>query len=399
MSSSILAVCRRRARRAATRLFAATVLTSLGVSATAAQATADSGPAAKREMIRGVVFDSLASEPLASAFVIARPSGQSTTTDSLGRFSLLTEGEVTEVLVYHDALDRMGMGALGLARPARTENWTNLYIATPSLATLWPQLCESRRPRGNRSVIIMGTARLSDNTTRVAGAKVIVQWAPLIQKGDGLQLESVEVITDSIGNYVACEVEEFVEPSLIALSSEAQSGVISMAGDMRPIRRMDLVLVRTEAAAQRATVRGKVVNSKGAPMRDFAVSIDGRDGRAVTGPDGTFPARQRAAGLAHAVRARHRLCAGGPDRGGGKWRKRPDHHSREPHGGARRRAGHRKGRLRRDRVGVRDCVKRRLGSAASWTPRRSCVHPRCAAPSRRSRSNVKPRLLGRSSRS
>ncbi len=272
----------------ALRWLALVTVSLVGVRAANAQSSPDSSAPLKRETIRGVVFDSLAFEPLVSAFVVARPSGQSTTTDSLGRFTLLTEGEVREVQVYHDALDRMGMGALGLARPARAENWTNLYVATPSLATLWPQLCESKRPRGTRSVIIMGSARLSDNVTRVAGAKVIVQWLPLVQKGDTPEYESVEVLTDSIGNYVACEVEEYVEPSLIALSSEAQSGVVNMSSDVRPIRRMDLILVPAEAAAQRATVRGKVIAGSGAPLRGFAVTIDGRDGQAMTDVDGTF---------------------------------------------------------------------------------------------------------------
>ncbi len=253
-----------------------------------AQAGSDSTPPVTPQTIRGVVFDSLAFEPLAGAFVIARPSGSSTTTDSLGRFTLLAEGEVTDVLVYHEALDRIGLGALGATRPSGEQRWDNLFLATPSLATLWPQLCSSARPRGTRSVILTGTVRLSDNETRVAGAKVIVQWLPLVADGPDNQFRSVEAITDSIGNYVACDIEEFVEPSLIALAPELQSGVTSMASDVRPVRRMDIVLGRLDADSAPAVVRGRVVNSQGGPMRDFAVSVNGREGIAVTDPDGRF---------------------------------------------------------------------------------------------------------------
>lgn len=257
-------------------------------SAVHVQSGADASPTPKRETIRGVVFDSLAFEPLASAFVVARPSGSSTTTDSLGRFTLLTEGEVTDLLVYHDALDRIGLGALGATRPDANKPWRDVSLATPSLATLWPMLCDSKRPTGTRSVIITGTARLSDNVTRLSGAKVIVQWIPLLAEEGEAQFRSVETVTDSIGNYAACGVEEFVEPSLIALSDELQSGVITMASDIRPIRRMDLVLANLADDQRASVVRGRVVNSQGGPMRDFAVSIDGREGMVITDPNGAF---------------------------------------------------------------------------------------------------------------
>ena len=250
----------------------------------------DSTPA-PRLTVRGAVYDSLAFEPLGDAFVVARPSGSSTTTDSLGGFTLLSDGPVSELLVYHPALDRMGLGAIGAVRGERDRDgdWRDVRIATPSLATLWPQLCESRRPLGVRSVILTGTARLADNQTRVSGAKVIVQWQPVVPTGRESPYESLEVLTDSIGNYVACGVEEFTEPSVLALSAEAQSGVISLPSEVRPHSPGGPhPRARTGEAMAGAAIRGRVVNEDGLPVRDVRVSIDGRNGSVTTAANGTF---------------------------------------------------------------------------------------------------------------
>jgi hypothetical protein len=66
---------------------------------------------------RGVVFDSLASEPLVGALVVAMPSGATTVTDSAGRFELLSDTMATSFTVYHEVLDRVGLGALVADRP------------------------------------------------------------------------------------------------------------------------------------------------------------------------------------------------------------------------------------------------------------------------------------------
>ncbi len=238
------------------------------------------------DVVGGVVFDSLANEPLEGALVVARPSGTTVTTDSLGRFLITSDGMVEQITVFHEALDRMALGALVAARPAGAATWRNVRITTPSLLTLWPRLCDNRRPLAMRSVIITGTARLADNRTRVAGAKVIVQWPRPTHAVGGDELRSAETFTDSLGNYLVCGVEDFVEPSLLALSHEAQSGVVSIPADMRPLRRVDLVLGRV--GADGVPVNGRIVGNDGKPLADMRVSVDGREEEIVTGADGTF---------------------------------------------------------------------------------------------------------------
>ncbi len=245
-------------------------------------------PAALPDTVRGVVYDSLGGEPLADAFVVAAPSGVTTTTDSLGRFMLVSEGAVASLTAYHPVLDRTGLGALGAARPTGRDRWRDAQLTTPSLGTLWPRLCDSRRPQGVRSVIVTGTARLADNRTRVAGAQVLVQWVPTMPSRRDDPYVTVDVLTDSLGNYVACGVEAFVDLSLLALSTEAQSGVIAVPSMTHPLRRVDLVLQHTDAEDRRVALRGRVLDRESRPLANAWVSIDGRDSAVATGTDGRF---------------------------------------------------------------------------------------------------------------
>lgn len=232
---------------------------------------------------RGVVFDSLANEPLAGALVVAMPSGATTVTDSAGGFELLSDTVATRFTVYHEVLDRIGLGALVAERPA--DRRRTLAIATPSLLTVWPQLCESRRPLGGRSVIVTGTARAADGSTRVSGAKIIVQWPKPDYATGGPDLRSEETLTDSLGNFLICGVEEFVDISFLALSQEMQSGVITITSDIRPIRRVDLVL---GAADERGAIRGVVRDNEGTPLSGVQLAIEGVTDPQVTGADGRF---------------------------------------------------------------------------------------------------------------
>jgi hypothetical protein len=239
------------------------------------------------DTVRGVVYDSLAGEPLADAFVVAAPSGATTTTDSLGHFTLVSDGRVASLTAYHATLDQTGLGSLG-ARPIGQDRWLGAQLTTPSLNTLWPKLCTTRRPQGVRSVIVTGTARLADNRTRVSGAKVLIQWTPAVPARRGEPFETVEVVTDSLGQYVACGAEAFTELSLLALSTEAQSGVIAVPSTVHPLRRVDLVLLHADAIATRATLRGRIVGRTSQPLANASVSVDGRDSAVVTAADGTF---------------------------------------------------------------------------------------------------------------
>ncbi len=241
-------------------------------------------PMAIPDTVRGVVFDSLANEPLAGAFVVANAAGASVATDSLGQFVLVSSETVTQLTAYHPALDAMGLGAISARRPARTDRWHSALVATPSLNTLWPKVCGSGKPDPQRTGIITGTARLADNSTRVSGARVMVQWESVFS--DARSIRDLDVMTDSVGEYVVCGVEEFAEPRMVALSDQAQSGAIALPSQVRPLRRVDLILSPTDAP--RVALRGRVRNERGVGVEGVRVTLDGVEGEWVTSRDGTF---------------------------------------------------------------------------------------------------------------
>jgi hypothetical protein len=245
-------------------------------------------PPALRDTVRGVVYDSLGGEPLAGAFVVAAPSATTAIADSLGRFEIVGDTLITALTAYHPVLDQSGLGSLNVVRPLARARWHDAELSTPSLNALWPRLCPSRRPEGLRSAIVTGTARLADNKTRVSGAKVIVQWARTEPSADVVQYATVDVLTDSLGDYVACAVSAYTELSIAALSSEAQSGVIMVPTTTHPLRRVDLVLMAVEAPVRQITLEGRVVGRDGRALANASVSVDGRDSAVVSEADGRF---------------------------------------------------------------------------------------------------------------
>jgi hypothetical protein len=238
---------------------------------------------ATADTVRGIVFDSLAGEPLVGAFVVAMPGGAQGVTDSAGRFVLYTDSIATRVTAYHGVLDQLGLGALVAERPGNRGR--EVTLGTPSMSTLWPRLCDSPRPLAGRVVVFTGTARLADGSTRVAGASVIAQWPKPDYAIGGDDLRSREVRTDSLGNYLICGVEDFVDVSFAAVSKEYASGIVTVPADVRALRRLDLVLGR---ASDRGVVQGVVRSREGTPLADIQLALDGAAEPVATGADGRF---------------------------------------------------------------------------------------------------------------
>lgn len=238
---------------------------------------------ATTDTVRGLVYDSLAGEPLAGAFVVAMPGGATAVSDSSGRFILRSSVAIEQVTAYHEVVDQLGLGALGAVRPRNRRS--EVTLATPSLATLWPRLCESPRPVAGRTVIFTGTARLADGRTRVAGATVIVQWPKPEYAVGGPDPRSQEVRTDSLGTYLVCGIDDFVDVSVAAVSREYRSGVVTLPPEARGLRRLDLVLGRED---ERGEVRGLVRSRDGTRLADIQLALDGAEAPVVTGSDGRF---------------------------------------------------------------------------------------------------------------
>jgi hypothetical protein len=257
--------------------------------ATTSVAAVPAPPRAAADTVRGVVFDSLAMEPLAEAFVLAEPGGTSVTTDSLGRFELVAEAAIARLTVYHDVLDETGIGALTLARPEGAAAWTDVVVATPSLASIWPSVCGEPMPEGETRGVIIGSARLPDDRTRIAGAAVRVQWEAILPRTRLRQTEVRDAVTDESGTYAVCGVPTDGDVAMIGASTELQSGTLQVTLEDRPLRRVDLVLAPADGPIDRwPAVRGRVVAPDGRPIAGADVVIDGVDSVLVTDSDGRF---------------------------------------------------------------------------------------------------------------
>jgi hypothetical protein len=132
--------------------------------------------------------------------------------------------------------------------------------------------------------VLVGTARLEDGITRVAGARVLVQWPKPAYAVGGDAVRLAETLTDSLGGYVVCGVEEFVDPTIAALAVEAQSGAVIVPAGVGPITRVDLLLGQTNAPA--TTLHGQLVDGEGRPVPGMSVSVEGTE--ETSDADGRF---------------------------------------------------------------------------------------------------------------
>jgi len=251
------------------------------------------GSASVADSIRGVVFDSLLHRPLAGATVLADPGGISTTTDEQGRFTIGGPQRLRRLSVFHDFLDRTGIGNLSAAVDSAARARGAVVIGTPSIETIWSRLCPGGSRVRGREGVVFGAARTSDGTTRVAGARVRASWESDALSQTGQAARVVESRTDSIGNFYVCGVPPLENLIVIGYAPEFSSGGVSLAGDSVPIRRQDLFL---GATGKTGVVRGVVTDQRRAPLAGAAVDLDGLDGSTMTDPAGRFQIANAPAG-------------------------------------------------------------------------------------------------------
>lgn len=280
-------------RRASRGLALATSLAVAG-SAVAPDAAATLHRPADRaahvaDTVRGVVFDSLGGAPLAQAFLLAEPGGVSAPTDSLGRFTLVSDTRIERLTVYHDVLDEVGLGALVVARPADAARWTDITIATPSLATIWATVCRAELPADENRGVIVGSVRLPDDRTRIAGAGITAQWEAILPRTRLRQQEQRSARSDSTGAYALCGVPAVGEVVMAGSSVEYQSGAVQVALAERPLRRVDLVLAPADSRVDRwPTITGRVIGPDQQPVPNAQVAVDGVDSLVTADAEGRF---------------------------------------------------------------------------------------------------------------
>lgn len=231
-------------------------------------------PAPKPDTIRGVVFDSLLHQPIPDATVQSDAGGASTMTDREGRFTLIAPDSIHRVMVFHDFLDRSGLGSLQADVTAKTSR-SLLILSTPSIGTIWTNLCPGMTLEKGRSGIVFGSVRAADGQTRLAGAQVRVSWDfNAAGAAVGAAARRTDTKTDATGSYYACGAPPNNNVYVAGYTTTSRSGAVTVPGDTLPLRRVDLVLGEE---GKFATIHGVVVDPHHAPLIGATIDVDGVD--------------------------------------------------------------------------------------------------------------------------
>jgi hypothetical protein len=254
---------------------------AIPASASASRSRPDS---AVPDTIRGIVFDSLLHQPITDATVQADNGAISTMTDREGRFTLIAPEKIRRVTVFHDFLDRSGLGSLQ-ATVDETTSHSMLVLSTPSLATIWARLCPGQSLEKGRNGIVFGTVRAADAKTRLSGAQVRVSWPFVAASAAGTTSRTADSKTDATGTYYACGAPPNNNVYVLGYSSTLRSGAVTMPGDSLPLRRVDLVLGEF---GKSAIIRGVVHDPHNNPLAGATVDVDGVEASVRTDANGRF---------------------------------------------------------------------------------------------------------------
>ena len=273
-------------RFSAFRCASLAVLAALGSVAIPAHASAGRlhPYSAVRDTIRGIVFDSLLHQPIPDATVQANDGTVTTMTDREGRFTLIAPDTIRRVTVFHDFLDRSGLGSLQAVVTEKTSH-SMMILSTPSLATIWARLCPGRTLEKASGGIVYGTVRAADARTRLSGAQVRVSWDFNARTAIGTAARLSDAKTDSTGTYYACGAPPNNSVYVAGYSSTLRSGAVTVAGDTLPLRRVDLVLGEF---GKSASIRGVVRDPRKAPLAGASIDVDGVEATVKTDGNGRF---------------------------------------------------------------------------------------------------------------
>ena len=270
-------------------------------------------------LVRGVVFDSLASLPLVGAGVqlVRDDSARATrlaTTDSLGSFAFpdVPPGRYL-IGFFHPVLDSLEIDTPTSRIDVSPTSRTVLAdLAVPSGERLRTAFCGARAP-GDSSGALVGWLRDADSDGAIADGRIVLTWSQLVMDARGLRLEQRRSPAKSraSGFYVACDLPG--DTDLLADADAPggrRSGLVEVRVPLRGLRRLDVALADTTAAVVaaappsgaageqgvvgekllRGTARlsGVVRDANGRPVPRATVSVRGAAGSAQTSEEGTF---------------------------------------------------------------------------------------------------------------
>lgn len=213
------------------------VTLTVGVTAATAQ-SAGTPPATTT--VRGVVYDSLRSQPLAGALVELAGSNRSVIADRRGAFRLDSVPLGAQRFSFSaPALDSIGLYGFAVDVDVRT-NTPALALTTPSFRTFYTRMCApTERPPAD-SAIVFGTIYDAMTRARMVRSQVAFQWFAVDTSGGGMRISEPTrtARTDDQGNYGVCGLPHDLSLTTLAGDTQTASGSVSLSiGNARVLRR------------------------------------------------------------------------------------------------------------------------------------------------------------------
>ncbi len=244
---------------------------------------------AQSSPLRGVVYDSLAKQPLVGATVRVEGTPAFALTDGKGRFRFDTvaQGDV-ELSIEHPMLDSIGL--YQLTSRLMHDGKTEARASVPSFATMSRAIC-GHAVLGD-SAMVYGTL-LSPESKPAANATVQMSWLAVRMRNKTLASQKVryETQTDSLGRFAACAlpfdepIELFAKDGqnaewVLTLTMPAQHArvlrqelMLSVTSDARSLDTPDAVSARRVLTGPRGIVRGEVQGTDGRPVPNAVVFV------------------------------------------------------------------------------------------------------------------------------
>lgn len=271
--------------------------------------------------VRGVIFDSLTSRPLAGATVLISGSERIGVTDDRGRFDLDSIAVGKRTLTFSTpSLDSLGLFTLGRDVNIVVGQTVELALNTPSFATVWKSLCPRTPTLRGDSGIVYGSIINAANEQRLEGARVFVSWFAIAANGTKVSMDRpvTTARSDSTGNYYACGVAadmlltvDIAAGAFAAGTAEVQLGAsrvsrrdFLVSAELRPLPPTPRATSRMGAPSLPAsvkrrgtsTLRGLVRDARGASVANALITLSSADTSARSDAEGRFVVARLPAG-------------------------------------------------------------------------------------------------------
>lgn len=205
----------------------------------------------RRGSLRGVVWDSSASEPLVGATVYLVGTQHRVETDSAGRFMLnsVPDGLYT-VGFTHARLDTLGFDPPGMEAEVTSGATVAVELAIPPMETLLLAACRNDEQE-NGGAVLSGTVTDEVRGGPVPGARVRMEWQEFTRVAPVLQAVNrwLEVGTDSNGRYTACGVPIDVSIRIRAILLKSRGPEVEARFSEAAHQPLDLVIALPAVAA------------------------------------------------------------------------------------------------------------------------------------------------------